>query len=334
MASRPTDGRIFRALGQLADADDASTESLMRAALRLRPTDVDAHAWMVDRAASRGDFTDAVAHADAILRVAPAHAKSIFPILQHWMEDDSTVDAFVATFDKSPSWRLSFIEFIARSPNEKPLYPLARIIQALHNSPAAVGMDDARSVINRLVQRRDFERAYLLWRSLLPAQQNISNILYNGNFGTLPSGAAFDWTLHSAPGALASIDRDGESHPKALHIRFDNRPVTEIGASQTLLLQPGSYRLTGRSRLDDLHSAQGLEWRILCLAETQQRIGTGPKLDGTKAWSDFEFDIDVPDLHCPAQRLQLATRALARTEQTVSGAVWFDQLAVESRNPR
>jgi len=331
LATRPADGRLFRLLAQLDGEDAAAALRHWQAAVQLRPADVEARAWLADDAIARGDFTAAVSHADALLRVSPEHARPLFPIFAHWLETGESTHALALTLERRPPWRRSFVDYMAREGDENSLYPFAQVVQALRNSAAPVAEDEARPVVNRLVHDGDFERAYLLWRSVLPPLQEQASMLYNGGFELPAGGAAFDWTLHSTPGAAVAVDADG-AHAHALSLRFGGARVADIAIAQTLLLAPGSYRILGETRLEDLQSARGLEWRVYCLSDPARLIAASPALEGNRDWSGFDFALEVPGTDCPAQRLQLASRARIAAEQEVNGTAWFDNLRIEAQN--
>lgn len=332
LAKRPADGRLFRALARLDPDDTALTRRRWHAAALLRPADVEALAWLADDAIARGDFAEALNHCDALLRVSPAQARNLFPILAEWLQTGASTVALARTLERRPPWRRSFMEYLGRKGVESSLYTLARVVQTLRRSAAPVEPGEARDLVNRLVHDGDFERAYLLWRSVAPPLRASASMLYNGDLEMPTSGAAFDWTLRSAPGVAVAVEDGGLAHGKVLRLRFGGARVDEIGVAQTLLLPPGGYRVSGKVRSQDLISARGLEWRVHCLTRPSRLVAVAPvALERDHDWSDFSLDLDVPVNECPAQLLQLAARARVAAEQTVSGTVWFDDFRVEAR---
>jgi hypothetical protein len=332
LAARPADGRLFRALARLDPDDPALTRRRWHAAALLRPADVEALAWLADDAIARGDVAAALNHCDALLRVSPAQARNLFPILAQWLQTGAGTVALARTLERRPPWRRSFMEYLGRKGVESSLYPFAEVVQTLRRSAAPVEPDEARDLVNRLVHAGDFERAYLLWRSVAPPLRARTSMLYNGALEMPPSGVAFDWTLRSTPGVSVAVEDGGLAHGKVLRLRFGGARVDEIGVAQTLLLPPGGYRVFGKVRSQDLSSARGLEWRVLCLAKPSRLVTVAPvALERDHDWSDFVLDLDVPADECPAQLLQLGARARAAAEPTVSGTVWFDDFRIEAQ---
>jgi len=330
LSIRPTDGRLFRLLAQLDGDQPAPALWRWQAAVRLRPADAEARAWLADEAIARGDFAAALSHGDALLRVSPDRAKQLFPIFAHWLETGESTEALALTLQRLPPWRRSFVDYVAREGDANSLYALAQVVQSLRGSAAPVAEEEARPIANRLVHEGDFERAYLLWRSVQPPLKQASSMLYNGDFERPAGGGAFDWTLRSTPGVTVAVETDS-AYANALSLRFGGVRVADIAVAQTLLLSPGNYHISGDTRLDDLRSARGLEWRVRCLGPSTRVIATGPALNGDRDWSGFDFLLHVPAADCPAQQLQLATRARTVVEQEVNGTAWFDNLRIEAQ---
>jgi hypothetical protein len=330
LAKRPADGRLFRALARLDPDDPALTRRRWHAAALLRPADVEALAWLADDAIARGDFAAAMNHCDALLRVSPAQARNLFPILAQWLQTGAGTAALARTLERRPPWRRSFMEYLGRKGAERSVYPVAEVIQALRRSAAPVEANEARDLVNRLVHDGDFERAYLLWRSVAPPLRASAGMLYNGGLEIPASGAAFDWTLRSTPGVAVAVENGGPAHGNVLRLRFGGARVAEIGVVQTLLLPPGGYRVFSQVRSQDIRGAEDLEWRVYCLSKPSRLVAVAP-VALERDWSGSVLDLDVPAVECPAQLLQLAARAREPARQTVSGTVWFDDFRIEAQ---
>ncbi len=332
LAKRPADGRLFRALAWLDPDDPALTGRRWRAAAQLRPADVEALAWLADDAIARGDFATALNHCDALLRVSPGQARNLFPILAQWLQTDARAAELARTLERRPPWRRSFAEYVGRKGPEKSLYPFVDIVMTLRHGAAPVDENEARDLVNRLVHGGDFERAYLLWRSVMPPLRASTSMLHNGALEMPQSGTAFDWTLRSTPGVVVAVEHGGVAHGNVLRLRFGGARVVEIGVAQTLLLPPGGYRVLGQVRSQDFRSTGGLEWRVYCLTKPSRLIAAVPVArERERDWSDFALDLEVPDDECPAQLLQLAADARGATGQAFSGAVWFDNFRIEAQ---
>jgi hypothetical protein len=96
---------------------------------------------------------------------------------------------------------------------------------------------------------------------------------------------------------------------------------------QTLALPPGTYRLLGRVRLDDLSNDRGLKWSVQC-SSRNRLIGETQKFSGRSEWIDFSTTFEVPTEVCPSQVLRLRLDARVPAEQWIGGRAWFDKLRI------
>ena len=70
-----------------------------------------------------------------------------------------------------------------------------------------------------------------------------------------------------------------------------------------------------------------MRWGVSCvdgtsLGQSEMIAGSFPK------WRAFEFAFVVPETGCSTQSVQLKLDARSPSEQLVSGAIWFDELAI------
>lgn len=330
LARAPADGRLWRELAAVAGAGTAQGQAYLETALRLRPADVRTRAWLADNAAARGDLATAATHIDAILRVAPQHAAQLFPLLQAWLRRDDGPAAVAATFARAPAWRQGFFAAAPASPARENLLAMARLLLVLRRSATPPDLTEGLVVINRLLTLGEHERAWLLWQALQPAGERAGPQLRNGNFEREPLGGGFDWVLHRGGGASASLSVVPEHDSRALRVRFDERPLQGAVVTQTLLLAPGRYRLSGTLRAGRTDRAAVVEWTVDCLAPRAQRIAAeAPPAAAAQQWTGFALDFRVPN-DCIAQRLQLQPRANGLRG---AGELWFDDFALTASPP-
>ena len=173
--------------------------------------------------------------------------------------------------------------------------------------------------------------AYLNWANQLPAatQLELGN-LFNGGFEHEPLGGEFDWQFEHIPGA--SIDlafRNGVTGEKALRVRFDDRRVLFNHVRQTLVLPAGSYRFSGQGFSDELRTELGLVWSVQCLGSGTGLALSEPWKGRSQQWEAFSMEFTVPNDQCLAQSLILKLPARIPSEQTIGGAIWFDELRIQ-----
>ena len=93
------------------------------------------------------------------------------------------------------------------------------------------------------------------------------------------------------------------SHRGRLRIEFSGARVRFANVEQLLLLPAGHYRLSGKVKAEDLHTARGLWWQLYC--HSGPHLGHTGLVSGNTDWTDFSLDFDVPQKNCSAQLLRL-----------------------------
>jgi hypothetical protein len=182
-----------------------------------------------------------------------------------------------------------------------------------------------------LINHRFYDLAYYAWLQFLPPEQLAeAGHLFNGSFEVMPSRVPFDWYLPKRVSGetveIAALNENPGQH--ALLLTFGAGRVDYHNVSQTVVLQPGSYKFRGRFKAD-LVSERGLRWIITCAAGQSSTIGQSQAVTGsTTSWSDFEFSFAVPNENCPAQYVSLSFDARSASEQFITGFIWYDDLKI------
>jgi hypothetical protein len=284
--------------------------------------------WLMRHKHERKDYAAALYFVDALLRTRSQVMERVLPVLASMVETPQARGELVKALAGNPPWRRSFLSALPRAVSDarSPLVVLLALRSAA-NPPAAA---DIRDYVSLLVQHKFYELAYYTWLQFLPPEGLASaGLLFNGGFELPPSGLPFDWVLHAGTGATVDIvQRPDDAGQRALYLELGPGRVEFGGVAQTLLLAPGSYRLTGRYR-GEINGRRGLVWRVVCAGATAP-LGQSPMMVGATApWKDFEFSFTVPAAECRAQHLRLELDARMPSEQLVSGSLWYDDLAIE-----
>jgi hypothetical protein len=330
LVNDPLNARALRMLGQLAEAagEEVSARSYMEAAARRSIQESVAVDWLMRHKHARKDYAAALYFVDALLRTRSQVMERVLPVLASMVETPQARGELVKVLAGNPPWRRSFLSALPRAVSDarSPLVVLLALRSAA-NPPAAA---DIRDYVSLLVQHKFYELAYYTWLQFLPPEGLASaGLLFNGGFELPPSGLPFDWVLHAGTGATVDIvQRPDDAGQRALYLELGPGRVEFGGVAQTLLLAPGSYRLTGRYR-GEINGRRGLVWRVVCAGATAP-LGQSPMMVGATApWKDFEFSFTVPAAECRAQHLRLELDARMPSEQLVSGSLWYDDLAIE-----
>ena len=121
----------------------------------------------------------------------------------------------------------------------------------------------------------------------------------------------------------ASRTQDGA---RTINVDFFGGRVKFEHVSHLLNLAPGPYRFQGRERSQDLQNERGLRWRIACVGDDAETLGTTDLVSGDTPWRTFTVDFTVPTGKCPYQMLVLELPARAALETEVVGRVSYTDL--------
>jgi hypothetical protein len=327
----PLEERALRLLAFAADAeaDKGRARLLMDLAGRRSLRDPAVQTWLFDDRVRAGDAAGALVHADAVLRTYPDLGERLLPALAAFTDDARARAALVEILAGDPPWRSWFLHQLAQQ-GDQPVAAFA-VLAGLQASGSPPTSDELGVYLNRLIESRQFELAYLAWIRFLP-DDRVKSIpyLYNGDFRYPVSDLPFDWLILPVRGATTEIaDVPGSDSDAAVHVVFANTRVAYHNVAKLLVLPPGHYRLSGEVETNDLANERGMSWRIYCAGSPAQRIGEGPRVAGTMPWQRFVLTFDVPSSGCRGQWLKLELAARTAIEQQVSGEVWYDHLSIE-----
>lgn len=287
-----------------------------------------AHGWLVERRLQQGDYGSAFAHADALVRRREALRPPVFELFTAAAAADGQARAALAArLGLRPAWRRAYLAHLNASPEGLGLS--AGLAVALKDAPGRYDDREMGAVHARLAAAGQYDVIRQV-RSAM-AGGDAPPFLVDGDFARAEGRGPFEWTLHRRPGVTAAIAAGpGEGGP-ALHVIHDTYSAGVV-ASQTLLLPPGRYRLTGR-----VQSTEGdpgrLSWRVQCATGAVAgpvlgQVALGEAVRGR--WTAFELALTAPAQGCPAQWLTLVPHPGDR-RRTLD--IWFDDLRIDAVRP-
>jgi tetratricopeptide (TPR) repeat protein len=320
-------GAAFRVL-----ADAAGREGRREDAFRLyliaeqrAPRDLQARAWLTQRYLEQGDFDEALAQVDRILRMAPQRARSIYPVLGQMAQEPAFANALAATLRQNPPWRAGLLAALrdSRTGNQ---VAVGRVMQALQNQ-GGLAPEEYAGWLDSLIQQGRWGEAYARWAGKALKPGGRLPLVYNGDFAEPPSDVGFDWRRRRVPGVLLQFEPGAADAGQVLYMNFLDRRVPNAGLEQPLMLLPGNYRLALRMRAQGLRSELGLQWQVACSGPG----GVGGRtdaIDGSFPWRTFEAEITIPAVGCPGQWLRLVNPVPAGAAQRVAGELWVDDVTI------
>src|SRR5262249_50673643 len=150
--------------------------------------------WLFYREVRLGQYSDALPHVDAILRMGTR--TELFPVLAAFASDPRAFKALTTFLAKSPPWRAWFLsELSARLANQ------ARLVQlyaALNETSKPPTKGELRPYLDRLIKDGNFDQAYQSWQAILPREQRAAETYpFNREFDIPVDGLPFNWNLES-----------------------------------------------------------------------------------------------------------------------------------------
>ncbi len=327
----PFEGRAYRILAQIADAEKKSelALALYQKAVRYSPRDLESHLWLLNYSLRTENADAAVLHLDKLLRMQIDLLPPLMVTIGGLAVQPISQSALIESLTKNPSWRAPAVLMLMSQEGGASKY--AVFVNRLAKAKGGLSETEQQTWVSALNKNQQWSLAYLNWANQLPpaTQLELGN-LFNGDFEHEPLASEFDWQFQHVPGA--SIDlafRDGVKGEKAMRIRFDDRRVPFSHVRQTLVLPAGLYRFSGQGFADDLRTELGLVWSIQCLGTERGLAVSEPWKGRSQEWQAFSVDFIVPVAQCPAQTLVLKLPALSPSEQDISGTIWFDALRIQ-----
>lgn len=326
LRSNPLDGRAYRVLAQLAQAegDEEKALELYTVAANRAPRDSAAHVFLLRHHLRNERFVEALYHLDLLLRVRPNLMRQFQPLLLGLAATPPAHAALADALAKQPPWRAGMLRIASTQASD--LDAVAPLFDAVRRSDGGLSDSELGPWLDRLVREGRVGQAYLIWAASLPAErQKVLGNVFNGGFEHPPESLGFDWRIGRVAGAR--IDRmggPGVGGDRALRVAFEYRRVPFNHVRQMLALPPGRYRLALRARADGLQSGPGLVWEVSCV-KGGPALGRTEPLRGQVPWKELHADIEVPE-GCEGQWLALRLPARIKAEQQIGGRAWFDDL--------
>lgn len=334
LSANPLEGRAYRALGVLADAQGNRplAASLYEAAVARAPRDLPSRLWLERHYLGSGQLLPALRQLDLSLRVEPGLRARQFPILAGLAALPSTRAAISATLASRPLWRPEFLEYLCQQGADSGA--VDALLARLSAAPGGLAPRESATWIERLLRERRWNEAYLAWTSALDAEGRAAlGRVFDGGFERESGNFGFDWRTAQAPGsAIERLATPGAIGKLALRVSFDETRLQSGQPRQLLLLSTGDFVLSGRARAEQLETRPGLAWELSC-ADTGQLLARSTPLSGTTPWQRFSTSFQVPGHECAAQWLALAVSARLPSEQLISGDAWFDELRIARSGP-
>jgi hypothetical protein len=190
------------------------------------------------------------------------------------------------------------------------------------------GRDLSIDYVGFLLDQHRYETARSIWIGTRGA-----NCIYNGGFEYDPSGCRLDWKFMPVEAAEIARDESVAKEGKAsLRVHFrgtDN--VSFQNVVQTVVVTPGTYRLSVWVKTEEITTDQGVRFSIVD-AEAPQRLDLETDMvRGTNDWMELRGDLVVP-ADTNLVNISLCRRPSEKFENKITGTVWVDAVSLVRKN--
>jgi tetratricopeptide (TPR) repeat protein len=313
---------LARSSEQEGEIDRAT--QLMNLATRVNLRDLRSQLWLLVQDLRSGRVNIALNRIDVLLRGQfPQAIGPIAAALPQILTHEPYRLGYVKLLRTNPRWReVWFVDLLRRSDDLSALTYLFAELQADESGPTE---RELQVLLTRLTDAGMFDEAHDIWVRSLPAdRREEADLLYNEEFRYPLTNLPFDWAIQPVSNAMVRVGT--QNGARTINVDFFGGRVKFEHVSHLLNLAPGPYRFQGRERSQDLQNERGLRWRIACVGDDAETLGTTDLVSGDTPWRTFAVDVVVPTGKCPYQKLVLELPARAALETEVVGRVSYADL--------
>lgn len=215
-------GLAITALAAEGDGKTRRARDLMAAALQLSRRDSLVNGWTVFDASRRGDLAAAIPALDRSMVTAPATASVYVPAMVRSLEQPASIPVLAQILARQPTWGLTFwrAAVVARPTIGNAGKLRVRLAQRGEARTDNARTDEAkisedrdidRALLATLAERREFDAALALYRSLPGARPPRSReVVSNGDFAATPLWPLFDWEVLATGEYSGTIEGGGQ----------------------------------------------------------------------------------------------------------------------------
>ena len=262
-----------------------AAQRAFKAAQWRNPHSVQAAYFLSDHYLRIGDAGAGLRQLAVLTKLSPKGAVAISPYLVTYAADPKNWPALRSLFQANPT--LADPVFVTMASNARTAPAVLALANPRENIRDAQWLP---TLLTTLTDAGQHERAHAIWQKATGVRR--AELIHDATFSDRTSPPPFNWDLTSSAVGLA------ERQPGArLHMLYYGQQ-DGILATQLLLLQPGSYRLS-MQLLGDTARAKALNWSIWC-DKAGSPISSVALDAAVRGWR-----FDVPS-GCQAQWLKLS----------------------------
>jgi hypothetical protein len=281
------DAFMVRGITAQQEGDFRLAEQAFTAARRRAPREAGPRYFLSELYIRSGREAEGLGELAMLARLLPNGPASVAPSLAAYARTARSLRELKALFRNHPELEQAVLLELAHDPANADL--AVGLAGKTHLSDGSAP-EWVRRLIPNLAEAGQFDRAYRLWSASGGSQSR--GAIFDPGFRGSAALPPFNWTFRSDSAGFAEADGRG-----GLHVLFYGRDDAVL-ASQTLLLAPGSYRLTMAVAGNPVGM---LRWTVTCLP-AKQEIAVLPLVTGAGASPAVDFSVARG---CAAQSLEL-----------------------------
>lgn len=326
----PLDIVAISTLGVALDQDGQArrADQVMTLAGRLGWRDGLTQVWLFGHRALQGRYDEAMQRADALLRREVQFQSQVFAALAALTHDPRAIAPLARRLQLQPSWRYDFVWGLGQSMTPQTEADVHALLAALAKGPTPPTNLELSPYLQKFIAAQDWPKAIAAWRELSRAAPPAGEFVYDGGFDQAQGVPPFDWGISQSAGATTLVaDDPSEGQGKALRVEYDGFSSSQF-LKQLLVIPPGDYVLSGKTRQETQAAPRSLGWEVQCAGDGHVLAKAPGAMAKPGQWSTFRIPFSVPGAACPSQWLQLSADPGDRRTDIV---VWYDDLQVRRR---
>lgn len=242
---------LVRGIQAQLSGDGADAKKAFEAAQWRDPRSLPAAYFLADRYVREGNITAGLRQLGALARLSPNGHLIVAPYLAAFAKSQENWPALRGLFRANPELAGPALAALA---DNRATVPAVLALASNNESERSQWLP---RLLTTLTAAGDYARARTIWAGASKAGTGVRSLIYDSSFSDPKAAPPFNWALTSSSLGLAERQPGGRLH--VVYYGHDDGFL----ATQLLVLQPGSYRLTLRLAGDAAH-AQQLNWSVWC----------------------------------------------------------------------
>jgi hypothetical protein len=271
---------------QLA-GDGETAQHAFEAAQWRDPRSLPAAFFLADRYFRSGNVSHGLRQVAALARLSPDGGTAAVPYLVQYASSPANWPALRALFRSNSQLARPVLVALASNHATVPA------VLALADPSDKGNPEWLVPLVDTLIKAGDYAEAHAIWGRTAGRSAGQNELLHDATFNDRSAPPPFNWQLTSATVGVAERQPRGR-----LHVVFYGSEDGTL-ASQLLLLQRGSYRLS-MQLLGDRARAHALTWSLWCDKAAQPLASVTLDLAAARGW---QFEVPAG---CAAQWLKLS----------------------------